>query len=97
MKNLNDLLPSYLKATHKKPVKAEPKRATRAEAIRELGKGRKKSKKTPINGAAITTEGNEYFSDEDSCPKTSVALDSPHTCKKSSISKHNGQYSATTA
>ena len=61
IKNLNDLWPSYLKATHRKLVNADPSKATSAEVIIELGRGRNRSRTTPISGATMTIEVNEYF------------------------------------
>ena len=61
IKNLNDLWPSYLKATHRKLVKADPSKATSADAISELGRGRNSSITIPMRGAAMTIEVNEYF------------------------------------
>ena len=61
IKNLNDLWPSYLNATHRKLVKADPSKATRADAISELGRGKNRSRTMPIRGAPMTIEVNEYF------------------------------------
>jgi hypothetical protein len=88
------LFPSYFNATQRKLTKAEPSRETNTETIRELGRGKKKSKPMPRKGANITIEVREYFSLDDSSSKTYCDLDSPHTCKKSAFSKHEGQYSA---
>ena len=60
MKNPKDLFPWNLKATHRKLVTAEPRRATSADAMSELGRGRNKSRTIPISGAAMTIEANEY-------------------------------------
>jgi hypothetical protein len=54
------LFPSYLKATHRKLITADPRTATTADPIRELGRGRNRSKTMPIRGAAMTIEANEY-------------------------------------
>ena len=80
MKNLNDLYPSNLTATHRNPVKADPSKATNVDTIRELGSGNKKSSRTPTNGAAKTVEVSKFFVDvlEESSPINPVGLDSPH-------------------
>ena len=94
-KNRSVLFPSNLNATQRKLTNAEPSSETKIETISELGSGKRKSKPIPINGAQITIEVSEYFSSDVSSPKTYCDLDSPHTCKKSAFSKHDGQYSAT--
>jgi len=99
IKKLNDLLPSYLKATHRKPITAEPRTATSAEVTIELGKGRNSSRTIPISGAAMTIEVREYFPElpEETCPNESDEPESLHVWKESSSSKHRGQYWATIA
>jgi len=71
MKNPKDLFPWNLKATHRKLVTAEPRRATSADAMSELGRGKNRSRTMPIRGAPMTIEVNEYFleGDEKSSPK----------------------------
>ena len=71
MKNPKDLFPWNLKATHRKLVTAEPRRATSADAMSELGRGKNRSITMPIRGAPMTIEVNEYFleGDEKSSPK----------------------------
>jgi hypothetical protein len=76
-KNLKVLLPSNLKATQRKLTKAEPSRAIAAEVIRELGSGRKKSRRMPIKGAPITIDVRECPPVVDSPPKAPEELDSP--------------------
>ena len=97
IKKLNDLLPSYLKATHRKPITAEPRTATSAEVTIELGKGRNSSRTIPISGAAMTIDVREYFPElpEETCPKESDEPESLHLWRNSAFSKHSGQYSAT--
>jgi len=94
-KNRNVLFPSNLNATQRKLTNAEPSSEIRIETISELGSGKSKSKPIPIKGAQMTTEVREYFSSDFSSPKTFCDLESPHTCKKSAFSKHDGQYSGT--
>ena len=65
IKNLNVLLPSYLKATHRKLITADPRTATSAEVTIELGRGRNSSRTIPISGAAMTIDVSEYFPDVD--------------------------------
>ena len=71
MKNPKDLFPSCLKATHRKPITAEPRTATTADAISELGRGKNRSKTMPIRGAAMTIDVSENFleGNEKSSPK----------------------------
>jgi hypothetical protein len=71
MKNPKDLFPWNLKATHRRLVTADPRTATSADAIRELGRGRNRSRTMPIRGAPMTIEVNEYFleGEEKSSPK----------------------------
>jgi hypothetical protein len=90
IKNLNVLLPSYLKATHRKPITADPRTATSAEVIIELGRGRNSSRTIPKSGAAMTIVVREYFPElpEEACPKESDNPESPHVWKESSSSKH---------
>ena len=94
-KNLNVLFPSYFNTTQRKLINAEPSRETKTETIRELGRGKKKSKPMPIKGAQITIEVRGYFSADDASLETYCDLDSPHTCKKSAFLKQEGQYSVT--
>ena len=96
-KNLNDFWPSYLKATHRKLVKADPSKATSADAMSELGRGSNISRTMPMRGAPITIEVNEYFfeGDEKSSPKDPDEEESLHLWRNSAFSKHSGQYSAT--
>jgi hypothetical protein len=75
-KNIKDLFPSYWKTTHRKPIKAEPSSATNAEVIRELGSGRKRSRRIPIKGASRTTDVKEYFALVDSLPNAPEEVDS---------------------
>jgi hypothetical protein len=42
-------------------VKADPSKATSADAISELGRGRNSSRTIPMRGAPITIDVNEYF------------------------------------
>jgi hypothetical protein len=78
---------------------ADPRTATSADAIRELGRGRNKSRTTPISGAPMTIDVREYFPElpEETCPSESDELESLHAWKESSSSKHRGQYWATIA
>jgi hypothetical protein len=85
------LFPSNLNATQRKLTNADPSSETKTETISELGSGKRKSKPIPIKGVHITIEVSEYFSSDVSLPKTYSDLDSPHTCKKSASSKHDGQ------
>jgi hypothetical protein len=66
-------LPSYLKATHKKPITADPRTETSAEVTIELGRGRNSSRTIPKSGAAMTIDVSEYFPEvlEDACSKGS--------------------------
>ena len=96
IKKLNVLLPSYLKATHRKPITADPRTATSAEVIIELGRGRNKSRTTPNSGAAMTIEAKEYCLEgvEKSSLNDPEEEEGPHLCKKSASSRQRGQYSA---
>ena len=42
-------------------MKADPSKATSADAISELGRGRNRSKNMPMRGAPITIDVSEYF------------------------------------
>ena len=97
MKNPKDLFPWNLKATHRKLVTAEPRTATSADAMSELGRGKNRSRAMPMRGAPITIDANEYFfeGDEKSSPKDPDDDESLHLCRNSAFSKHSGQYSAT--
>ena len=79
MKNPKDLFPWNLKATHRKLVTAEPRRATSADAIRELGRGRNRSRTMPIRGAPMTIDVSEYFPvvAEEFCPTEPDDSESP--------------------
>ena len=78
---------------------ADPRTATSAEVIIELGRGRNSSRTIPKSGAAMTIVVREYFPElpEEACPKESDDPESPHVWKESSSSKHRGQYLATIA
>jgi hypothetical protein len=86
-------LPSYLKATHKKPITADPRTETSAEVTIELGRGRNSSRTIPMSGAAMTIDVSEYFPEvpEETCPKGSDDPESLHVWRKSASLKHRGQ------
>jgi hypothetical protein len=86
-------LPSYLKATHKKPITADPRTETSAEVTIELGRGRNSSRTIPMSGAAMTIDVRLYFDEvpTESCPKESNDPESLHEWNESSSSKHRGQ------
>lgn len=71
--------------------------ATSADAIRELGRGRNRSKTMPIRGAAMTIEANEYCFEgvEKSSLNDPEEDEGLHLCRKSNSSKQRGQCSAT--
>jgi len=78
-------------------VKADPSKATSADAMSELGRGRNRSRTMPMRGAPITIDVSEYFfeDDEKSSPNDPEDDDSLHLWRNSAFSKHSGQYSAT--
>ena len=78
-------------------MKADPSKATSADAIRELGRGRNRSRTMPMRGAPITIEVSEYFFevDEKSSPNDPEEDESLHLSRNSAFAKHSGQYSAT--
>ena len=78
-------------------VTADPNTAISADAIIELGSGRKSSSNTPIKGAPMTIDVSEYFpeGEEESCPNDPDDVESLHLWRNSAFSKHKGQYSAT--
>ena len=78
-------------------MKADPSKATSADAIRELGRGRNRSRTMPMRGAPITIEVSEYFFevDEKSSPNDPEEDESLHLWRNSAFAKHSGQYSAT--
>jgi hypothetical protein len=86
-------LPSYLKATHKKPITADPRTETSAEVTIELGRGRNSSRTIPKSGAAMTIDVSEYFPEvpEETCSKGSDDPESLQEWRKSASLKHRGQ------
>jgi hypothetical protein len=79
IKKLNVLLPSYLNATHRKPMTADPRTATSAEVIIELGRGRNSSRTIPMSGAAMTIDVSVYFPmlEDELCPMEPEDVESP--------------------
>ena len=78
-------------------MKADPSKATTADAMSELGRGSNISRTMPMRGAPITIDVNEYFfeGDEKSSPKDPDEEESLHLWRNSAFAKHSGQYSAT--